>query len=97
MWLLSLIQDTLGDTGALTTGNPIGDITSYTVAAAIIAAAWRLFRWYRADAILTDHDHQDKTDKFYRNQLMLLGYITELSILAAKAGLEVPKLPDLEL
>lgn len=81
---------------SLSTGNAIGDATSYGALVLIGTAAWRLFRWWRADVNEAAAGHDAEIARYQRNQLLLLGHITLLSIALAATGTEVPPPPTLE-
>lgn len=80
----------------LSTGNPVGDATSYGALGVILAIGWKLFRWWRADVADVAGHHADEIGRYERNQLVLLAHITTLSILLASAGGDVPDPPKLE-
>lgn len=80
----------------LSTGNAVGDATSYGVFILIMTAAWRLFRWWRADVADAAGSHATEISRYQRNQLILLTHITTLSILLASEGGQVPDPPKLE-
>lgn len=82
--------------GAFTTGDPIGDITSYSVGALIAVAAWKLFRWYRADIKTIDASYGEEMRKLRRNQTILLAHVTRLAVIIAQLGGDVPDPPQLD-
>lgn len=85
-----------GDLGPFSTGDPLGDLTSYGVGSVIVLAAWRLFKWYRQDQKEDDKSHEAEIAKHKRNERKLLAYVTLLSVEVARLGGDVPPPPTLE-
>lgn len=87
---------TLSGSSPLTTGDPVGDLTSYGIFGVLTVIAWRLFRSWRAEEKDTARSHDAELELLRENQMVLLAHITNLSVAMAKAGLDVPEPPTLK-
>lgn len=96
MGLVTDVSLSLASDGAFTTGDPVGDATSYALAVFIAAAAWRLFKWYRKEQRDLDVDHDAEVAKHRHNVNVLLAHCTALSVELARNGIDVPPMPQLE-
>jgi len=94
--MVSLAAASDNTLGPFTTGDPLGDLTSYGVGSVIVLAAWRLFKWYRQDQKTEDASHEASIAKHKRNERKLLAYVTLLSVEVARLGGDVPPPPTLE-
>lgn len=93
---MAWVNNVIANASPWTTGDPVGDLTSYGIGAIIAATAWRLFRWWRADQKQMDGEHEEQLARHRRNQAVLLAHITLLSVEIARLGGNVPEAPRLE-